>query len=161
MRLVLKGLGKSWFSKGFIIAAQAQLEESANDRGSRRCPLVGMLRESGSLIRDPLLRASSSGYSVKVSGNRIQPTSRSAQICVFVCLLFFLWGLFESARCDFKGNIKKNRSKREVFEGGERRTGLILGPSPTPASSVVGTLLKHKLRRHLPRGFILVFSQKT
>ena len=44
-----------------IFAPQAQFEESANDRGSRRCPLVGMLRESRSLIRDPLLRASSSG----------------------------------------------------------------------------------------------------
>ena len=42
-----------------IFAPQAQLEESANDRTSRRCPLVGMLREFLGLFLDHVLRATS------------------------------------------------------------------------------------------------------
>ena len=82
---------------------------------------------------------------------------RLKSVCLSVCLSFFFGGDF-SSRSDaiLKAISRKNTSKRGDCEGRERRTGLILDPSPTPASSVVGTLLKLRLRRHLPRGFILV-----
>ena len=69
-----------------FIAPQAQFEESANDRGSRRCPLVGMLRESGGLIRDPLLRASSSDYNVSSVWKR-DPAEREIDSNLCVCLV--------------------------------------------------------------------------
>ena len=144
-----------------VFAPQAQFEESANDRGSRRCPLVGMF---GRLIQDPLLRASSSDYSVSSVWKRDPAELEIGSnmfVCLFVCLsvLFFCQASFESARDDFKGYFKK----KSLQKRGLRRKGVSawtgLGPSPTPASSVVGTLLKLRLRRHLPRGFILVFLQ--
>ena len=141
-----------------IIAPQAQFEESANDRGSRRCPLVGMLRESGSLIRDPLLRASSSGNSVSNVWKR-DPADLESGSNLSVCpmsVFFFVSNFLSRPETISKAISRKNRSKIGGCEGRERRTGLVLGPSPTPASSVVGTLLKLRLRRHLPRGFILV-----
>ena len=88
---------------------------------------IRSLRESGGLIRDPLLRASSSDYNVSSVWKR-DPAERKIGpnlcVCLFVCVFFSDEG-FESARDDFKGNIKKNTSKRGVFELNRHRSDLI------------------------------------
>ena len=73
-----------------------------------------MLRESGGLIRDPLLRASSSGNSVSSVWKR-DPAEREigSNLCVCLCVcVFFSLDVFESARVDFKGNIKKKHVQK-------------------------------------------------
>ena len=110
-----------------VFAPQAQFEESANDRGSRRCPLVGMLRESGSLIRDPLLRASSSGNSVSSVWKR-DPADLEigSNLCVCPMSVFFFLVVFLSRpETILKAISRKNTSKRGVFERREHRSDMI------------------------------------
>ena len=81
----------TFYSKKKIFAPQAQLEESANDRTSRRCPLVGMLRESRRLFLDHVLRATSKSSCVLDVPKRIltEPEiSRIVSVCVSVQLFF-------------------------------------------------------------------------
>ena len=93
---------------------------------------------------------------------------RSDFVCGSVCS-FFCQPLFRAGRWLYKSNFHKKTVKKRVLAPnsvGEAdcfrvrnhiRLGELLGArSRLRSSSVVSTLLKLRLRRHLPRGFILV-----
>ena len=81
---------------------------------------------------------------------------QAKNVYLFVCLFFFfVSAFFEQVDAICAGISHKNHSKNGVLPG-------ILNPTRSfsvlhlRSRSVVGTLLKLRLRRHLPRGFILV-----
>ena len=80
------------------------------------------------------------------------------QCSLFVRCSFFLSDHFSSRSMDvrftFQKKVAQKRGLAPISVGEAIRFGV---PPRSGFSSVVGTLLKLRLRRHLPRGFILVF----
>ena len=94
---------------GGQVAPQAQLEESANDRTSRRCPLVGMLREFRRLFYDHVLRVTSTVFRVLGVQKRILAAAEIGQIvcaCVSVCTTFLQWVL-GTHECSFNSCFRE------------------------------------------------------
>ena len=99
---------------GDYCAAGATWGECQRPRRSRRCSLVGILRESGGLVWGPVLWTFASGICIWVAGKqdagdlKIGP---NLSVCVMF-VYFFLQRVFESTRWYIKGNFKKNRVKK-------------------------------------------------
>ena len=78
-----------------FFAPQAQLEESANDRTSRRCSLVDFLREIGCSFWEPLLRGFATGIWHLAVQNAVPAEPEISQIFSVSVFFFFVRPLFE------------------------------------------------------------------
>ena len=81
---------------------------------------------------------------------------------VLVMLFFFVRPFFGQLGGDTKAfSRKKSLKKTGSRPSYDAEMGRFLPPPRSGLSEVVGTLLKLRLRRHLPRGFILVAMQSV
>ena len=108
------------------MAPQAQLEESANDRGKPEVPIIRELREFQRLFWEPVLRLFASGICVFRVRNKDPADLQIGQnvsVCLSVCLYHFFCRRFlkpvdRAEQCKY---AKKNGSKRgsRVLSGRE------------------------------------------
>ena len=134
-----------------IIAPQAPFEESATTEASRRCPLTGFLREIGVLFSGHVLEAFATGIcvlTVQNTGPELLRIGPILSVCLFLCLFvtLFFRPLFRAGRWHYSSVFRKNHSKNGVPPGTRRRDG----PFSMPPCRGRCTLLKWRLRRHLP-----------
>ena len=119
----------------YCCAAGATWGECQRPRRSRRCPLVGFLREIRSSFWGQLLRGFATGIWHLAVQNTVPAELEIGQIscvCVFVCLsvLFFCQPLFRAGRWTYGSVFRKNRSKNGVPHRMRRRDGPFSGSAP-------------------------------
>ena len=123
---------------------------------SRRCSLVGFLREIRCSFWGPLLRGFATGICLLADQNLVTSRIGIGSDLSDSCLLFFLSAPFSSRSMLYLSAYyikitQKTGTCTEFCRGSGLFSVLHLR-----SRSVVGTLFKLRLRCHLPRGFILV-----
>ena len=124
--------GNRWYlERAKIIAPQAQLEESANDRTSRRCPLVDFFKRNRLPILGTAFERFCDWY-LSFSCRKLGP-GRARDRPDFLCLfdvLFFCRTTFRAGRWTYNSLFRKNRSENGIPHRMRRRDGPFSGPAP-------------------------------
>ena len=137
-----------------FVAPQAPFEESATTEASRRCSLTGMLAGFRGRFGDKFLRHLRLVSAFWLSKTWPRPSSISAGSCLFACLSVCVFvQLFAGRFLDqFEQEFNCNFMKRALKKGVLATVATPNSPIFVPHPACLGrcTLLKWRLRRHLP-----------
>ena len=129
-----------------------------------KVPIKRHVKRIRSLVFGLVLKAFASGICVFGVRNRVPADLQIGQIFSDVCLcvrIFFPDHFWTRSMAQQSAGTRKNHSKRGFWSEVRHRTGPLLGPPPYPrppsSPPTMARVLKLRLRRNLPRGFILVF----
>ena len=138
-----------------LVAPQAPLEESATTEASRRCPLTGMLAGFRGRFGDRFLRHLRLVYAFWLSQTSPRSSSGSARsVCLFLCfsVSLFVHTFFRLIFGPILNGIQSQIHEKSAPKTGPRAAHAAERDpiSDWPPCRGRCTLLKWRLRRHLP-----------